>query len=244
MSVPYGAPQQQQPQAGSPAQPAGGLSIESILAIVGAGLGLVVYLLAFGEEYIAPTFGVGGDARSATSLLVIAGILAGLALLPKGPQLQLLSSLIAVVGVLSLLQHVVHWPGDVSAMAIVALIVGILEAGAIVATWLFKEGIIKAAPKQAYPQQQGNWNPQSGGIPQAGQYGQQAPQAQYGQQQAQYGQAEQQSYGQQAAPATGGQPAQPAPQYGQQGTEIFGGVAQQPGQYGQGTPPPGGYGQG
>ncbi|APU17537.1 MULTISPECIES: DUF5336 domain-containing protein [Actinoalloteichus] len=237
MSVPYGAPQQ---QAGSPAQPAGGFSLPSILALVGAGLGLIVYLLAFGEAGIAPSLGIGGGPGTATSLLLIAGLLAGISLLPKGPQLHLLFAVLAVLGVLGLLQVVVHWSGDLPPMTIVALIVGLVEAGVLVTAWLFNAEILKVTPKPAYPQ--GNWNPQSGGIPQAGQPGQygQAPQGQFGQQ-AQFGQAEQQ-YGQQN-PGTGGQPAQPTPYA--QGTEVFGGT-QQPGQYGQQpgtTPPPGGYGQ-
>ncbi|ASO22710.1 hypothetical protein FHR81_005224 [Actinoalloteichus hoggarensis] len=230
MSVPYGAPQQ---QAGSPA-PAGGFSLPSILALVGAGLGLIIYLLAFGESQLAPTFGIGGGTGTSVSLLLLAGLLAGVSLLPKGPQLHLLFAFLSVAGVLGLLQMVVHWPGDVSVLAIVALIVGLVEAGALVTAWLFNAEILKVTPKPAYPQ--GNWNPQAG---QPGQYGQ-TPQGQFGQQ-AQYGQAEQQ-YAQQN-PGTGGQPAQAAPY--SQGTEVFGGT-QQPGQYGQQpgtTPPPGGYGQ-
>lgn len=221
MSMPYGAPQQQ-PGASGPAQPAAGLNLGLILPLAAAGLGLVVYLLAFADDVAS-----GGSVL----YLMAAGALAGLTVLPKALKLLPAAAVLAVVTTLLYLQGIIKSSADVKGMDIVLVIVALLETAAIVGALLLDAGIVKFEPKPPNPYgQPGGWNPQSGGFPPQG-HGH--PQQQFGQQQPQ--QQQQPPAGQFGAPVQPQQPNQgPGP------TSYL----PQPGQFGQGQQPgtpPGGF---
>ncbi|ANZ37692.1 hypothetical protein BBK82_18160 [Lentzea guizhouensis] len=226
MSVPYGAPQQQPPgpaphQQPSAAPGASNLNLGMILPMVGAGLGLVAYLLAFSDS-------VGG-----VTWILAAAALAALTLLPNAPKFLPVAAALAAVQTLELLQGIIK-ASSVEGLAIVLLIVSLLQTAALVLALLLGEGIVKFTPKPAHPYQgqPGGWNPQSGAFPQQGQHPQQhgVPQQQFGQQAPQQ-QAPQQQFGQQ--PQQPQQPGQPPQQ-----TSFM----PQPGQFGSPGTPPGGFG--
>ncbi|KOV80397.1 DUF5336 domain-containing protein [Nocardia sp. NRRL S-836] len=229
MSVPYGAPQQQPPgpapQQPSAAPGANNLNLGMILPLVGAGLGLVAYLLAFSDS-------IGG-----ITWILAAAALAGLSLLPNAPRFLPVAAALAAVQTLELLQGIIK-ASSVDGLAIVLLIVSLLQTAALVLALLLGEGIVKFEPKPAHPYagQPGGWNPQSGAFPQQGQHPQQhgvpqqqAPQQQFGQQP--QPQQQQQQFGQQ--PQQPQQPGQPPQQ-----TSFM----PQPGQFGSPGTPPGGFG--
>ncbi|HEX8864320.1 MAG TPA: DUF5336 domain-containing protein [Lentzea sp.] len=236
MSVPYGAPQQQPPgpaqhqappQAhGAPGAPgANNINLALILPLVGAGLGLVAYLVAFADDVSSGN----------VVYLLAAGALAGLSVLPSIPKgFVPVGAILAAVQTLLQLQVIIKSP-SVQGMDIVLLIVALLETAAIVLAFLLAEGIVKFEPKPSNPYggghpgqgQPGGWNPQSGAFPQQGQHPQGAPQQQAPQQPS-FGQ---QQFGQQ--PQQPAQPGQPPQQ-----TSFM----PQPGQFGAPGTPPGGFG--
>ncbi|MEU7479416.1 DUF5336 domain-containing protein [Lentzea sp. NPDC042327] len=227
MSVPYGAPQQQPPgpapQQPSAAPGASNLNLGMILPMVGAGLGLVAYLLAFSDS-------VGG-----VTWILAAAALAALTLLPNAPRFLPVAAALAAVQTLELLQGIIK-ASSVDGLAIVLLIVSLLQTAALVLALLLGEGIVKFDPKPANPYagQPGGWNPQSGAFPQQGHQHQQqhaAPQQQFGQQPQQQAPQQQQQFGQQ--PQQPQQPGQPPQQ-----TSFM----PQPGQFGSPGTPPGGFG--
>jgi hypothetical protein len=186
-----------------------------LLALIGAGLGVVIYLLGF--------FGESGLTTSLTGpLLLGGGLLAGAAVLPKVGRVLVPAGVLAAVGTLILLQVVAD--GGTSTLVIVALVLAFLETVAIIGAVLLDAGIITApAPRPsqpagygqqqygAYPQgygQQGYGQPGYGGQQGYGQPGYGQPG--YGQQPPQYG--AQPGYGQ----PTGGQQGYGQPGYGQQ----------------------------
>ena len=235
MSVPYGAPQQQPPgpahhqappQAhGAPGAPAANnINLSLILPLVGAGLGLVAYLIAFADDVSSGN----------VVYLLAAGALAGLSVLPSIPKgFVPVGAVLAAVQTLLQLQVIIK-SSSVQGLDIVLLIVALLETAAIVLTFLLAEGIVKFEPKPANPyagQQQGQpggWNPQSGAFPQQGQHPQHGAPQQAPQQQPSFGQ---QQFGQQ--PQQPAQPGQPPQQ-----TSFM----PQPGQFGAPGTPPGGFG--
>ncbi|KJK47319.1 hypothetical protein UK23_20805 [Lentzea aerocolonigenes] len=232
MSVPYGAPQQQPPgpaQHQAPPQAHGApgannINLSLILPLVGAGLGLVAYLVAFADDVSSGN----------VVYLLAAGALAGLSVLPSIPKgFVPVAAVLAAVQMLLQLQGIIKSP-SVQGLDIVLLIVALLETAAIVLTFLLAEGIVKFEPKPANPYgghpgqgQPGGWNPQSGAFPQQGQPQHGAPQQQ-APQQPQFGQ---QQFGQQ--PQQPAQPGQPPQQ-----TSFM----PQPGQFGAPGTPPGGFG--
>lgn len=236
MSVPYGAPQQQPPgpahhQAPPPAHGAPGapaannINLSLILPLVGAGLGLVAYLVAFADDVSSGN----------VVYLLAAGALAGLSVLPSIPKGFLpVGAVLAGVQMLLQLQGIIK-SSSVQGLDIVLLIVALLETAAIVLAFLLAEGIVKFEPKPANPYaghqgQPGGWNPQSGAFPQQGQHPQHGAPQQQAQQQPGFGQQPQQ-FGQQ--PQQPAQPGQPPQQ-----TSFM----PQPGQFGSPGTPPGGFG--
>ncbi|WP_199441834.1 DUF5336 domain-containing protein [Umezawaea beigongshangensis] len=221
MSVPYGAPQQQ-PQ-GPAQQQSVGLNLQLILPLVAAGLALIAYLLAFTDEISS------GDVQ----YLLAAGLLAGLVVLPRVPNLLPAAAVLSVIPALLILQSIIKTDADVEGMQIVLLIVALLEAAAIVVALLMQVGILKFEPKPVNVYgQPGGWNPQSGSFPQTGQHPQQG---QFGQQQPPSGQ-----FGAQQPPQAppAAQPTSFMPQPGQFGQPQQG----QPQQGQQLGTPPGGFG--
>jgi hypothetical protein len=232
MSVPYGAPQQQPPGPAQHQAPqahgapgANNINLGLILPLVAAGLGFVAYLVAFADDVSGNVF-----------YLLVAGLLAGLTVLPSIPK-----GFLPVAGVLSAVQMLLQLQGiikspSVQGLDVVLLIVALLETAAIVLAFLLAEGIVKFEPKPPNPYagqpqgQPGGWNPQSGAFPQQGQHPQHgAPQQQQAPQPPSFGQ--QQQFGQQ--PQQPAQPGQPPQQ-----TSFM----PQPGQFGSPGTPPGGFG--
>lgn len=267
----YGAQPSGSPTTGSSVTSVAGKGLPFILAIVVAALGVINFLLGF-APYIglkAVEIGgqrVGGDTSSSLfeqpgaaaliTVLLFAGVLAGLALLPKAQSytgIVAAASLAAFLGILfssfDLGDSVtLKWGGWI------ILLFSFAQTVAAVLALLFEIGIVKApAPKPAAAQggygqpgqtfgSTGSQYQQPSFGQQAG-YGQQAQQPSYGQtsqpSQPTYGQ--QPSYGQQPA-GYGQQPAQPAgygtgsePTYGQQPSygQQPAGYGQQPSTYGQ-----------
>ncbi|GAA0237721.1 hypothetical protein GCM10010492_41030 [Saccharothrix mutabilis subsp. mutabilis] len=217
MSVPYGAPQQQP----GPAQQPVGVNLNFILPLVGAGLGLIAYLLAFADDV----------STASIDLLLAAGVLSGLSVLPKMPRLLPAAAVLTAVPTLLFLQGMIKSEADTKGMQIVLLLVALLETAAVVASLLLDAGVLKLEPKPANPYgQPGGWNPQSGGFPQPGQqppHQQQQP-GQFNPPSGQFGSPVQPQQQQPGAP----QPTSYMPQPGQ-----FNQPGQQPGT------PPGGFGQ-
>jgi hypothetical protein len=206
MSVPYGGSQPAVPQPHSPGDARGRQNLGFILALVAAGLGLVVYACSFSDDaFDAGVLGL------VLPLLLGGGLLAGANALPKRPNTLLPATLLVALGFLILLLLVVKNEGDTSAIVVVILIAALLELAAVAAALLMDHGLVRMAPRtRSYGAPAGGWSPQSGGFPQQQGYG--APG--YGQQPGQYGQ----QYG--GAPAGGGQVGGQAggqPQYGQGG---------------------------
>ncbi|OZM80608.1 DUF5336 domain-containing protein [Pseudonocardia sp. MH-G8] len=196
-----------------------------LLALVTAGLGLVIYLIGFLDLGLATTFiGV---------LLVGGGLLAGSTLLPKVGRVLVPSAVMVTTGTLLFLQMVTS--GSSPTPVIIALVLAFLQTVAVIGAVLLDAGLVKApAPRASTPP----------GYGQPGGYGQYPPG--YGQQPG-YGQYPQ-GYGQQpgygAAPGYGqpGQYGQPG--YGQQGYGAPAGYGQQQqAPWGQAPAPAQGQGQ-
>ena len=164
-------------------------------------LGLLVYLVNF-----APTFtikgdlgggGRAGDGGLAVVAALLAGLLAGVGLLPKGKSHLGIVAAIATLGPLLALAEAINTLGGVTAEWGIWVILGLsaLQAAAAIAAVLLEAGVIKApAPRPKYDPYQ--------------QYGQ------YGQYPQQYGQ--QAYYGQPAPQQQAPNPQQQPPQYGSQ----------------------------
>jgi Family of unknown function (DUF5336) len=183
--------QHQQPsQSQAPAQATAGPSkLPFILLAAVAGLGLLVYLFSFGPMFTlsATDFGNLGEAASGTSLglglavltTVLAGLLAGVGLLPKQKTFVGVVAAISVLAFLLVIGEIVNTPAQVSIGWALYVVIGLtlLQAGAAIWALLLDAGIIAApAPKPAkyeQPQQQ------YGGYGAPGQYygqpGQHAP---------------------------------------------------------------------
>jgi hypothetical protein len=184
-----------------------------LLALVAAGLGIVIYLIGFLDLGLATTFiGV---------LLVGGGLLAGSALLPKVGRVLVPAAVMVTTGTLLFLQMVTS--GSSPTPVIIALVLAFLQAIAVIGAVLLDAGLVKApAPRASTPPgygQPGGYGQYPPGYGQPGQYGQPGGYGQpgFGQQQPGYG-----------APGYGqpGQYAQPG--YGQQGYGAPGGYGQQP----------------
>ncbi|MGY0501632.1 DUF5336 domain-containing protein [Nocardia sp. FBN12] len=243
------------PSTGSESSPAKGLPF--ILTAATAGLGVLTFLLGFlpyigsepttiggttiGTDVTFSLFEWSGNG-AILALLLVAGLLAGVSLLPKQDLLGVAAAT-ALAGFLTLVIVTFVGAPDGSELEIGAylvLVLGFATAAVAVAGLLFKLGIIKApAPKPAQPQQQPGQYGQYGQQPGYGQqgYGQNTGQQSYGQ--TGYGQTQtggqypqQSPYGQQSSPSM---PQAPQPSYGQPGQQAYGQPGQQPPQspYGQ-----------
>lgn len=207
----YGAPQQ--PQFTKSAEPGDSKLSEYLLGGV-AGLGLITYLVSFALE---------GQTTGALFVLLalLAGLLAGVSLLPKQKNYAAVSAVIATIAFLLVLAIVVSVGGDAGWALYLILALALFQAGTAIAAVLFDAGVITPpAPKPQFDQ---------------------APYGQYG--------GPSQYYGQQSQPQQGGQPYQQAPaqrpgypsQYGSYagGPNTGGFPAQgQQGQQGQQSGPP------
>jgi hypothetical protein len=195
----YGAP-----AASSFAKPEGADSnLKYYLTIGVVVLGLVAYLLSFGDLFSVPDEGkeilglLNGQVKGIGAVL-LAALLAGVSLLPKKNYLGVVVA-VSVFGTLELILSVVHTPKEVSITWELWLIVAaaVIQAGVAISALLLDEGVITApAPRPKYDQYYGQY----GGY--------------YGQQQAPY---QQSGYGTQyggypSGPTTGGFAAQPGPQ--------------------------------
>ncbi|HYH31954.1 MAG TPA: DUF5336 domain-containing protein [Pseudonocardia sp.] len=179
-----------------------------LLALVAAGLGLVVYLIGFLDLGLATTFvGV---------LIVGGGLLAGAALLPKVGRVLVPAAVMVTTGTLLFLQMVTS--GSTPTPVIIALVLAFLQTVAVIGAVLLDAGLVKApAPRPSAPPGYG----QPGGYGQYPPgYGQQGGYGQYGASPQGYGQPGAYGYGQ---PGQYGQPG-----YGQQGYGAPGGYGQQP----------------
>ena len=217
----YNAPTQQFSQV-SDAAPAGPSKLPLYLTSAVAVLGLAVYLASFGPVFNinapqVPGFGPVGGAASATpvgitvaaALAVLAGLVAGVSLLPKQTKSTAWIAVLSVLALLLTLSQIVGVPDLITfgwgLYAIIAF--ALLQAIAAITALLFDAGVITApTPKPKYDQQPYG---QYGGPPSYyGQHG--APQHQQGPPQRpgyspQYG-------GYPTGPTTGGFGGQQAPQ--------------------------------
>jgi hypothetical protein len=213
--------QHQQPsQAQTPAPTAAGPSkLPFILLAAVAALGLLVYLFSFGPMFTlsATDFGQLGEAASGSSLglglavltSVLAGLLAGVGLLPKQRIFVGVVAAISVLAFLLVIGEIVNTPAQVSIGWALYVVIGLtlLQAGAAIWALLLDAGILAApAPKPAkyeQPQQQ------YGGYGAPGQYygqpGQHAPH-QGGPQQQRPGYPSQYGGGYQGGSSSGGFP--------------------------------------
>ncbi|MBP2476267.1 hypothetical protein JOF53_005139 [Crossiella equi] len=211
MSVPYGAPPPQpQHQSGPPAggSNAAGPNIGQILALVAAGLGLVVFFCCFSDDVARAGLPLG------VLLVLASSLLTGLTQLPKSPQFLWVASVLSVLGTLDLLLNVTN-ALSVTGLFVVVLIAAVLQTGAVVTALLLDIGLVKieakpkatANPYAPPPPQTGGWNPPSGAMPQ-----QQPPfgQPTFGMPPHQQQPPQQPQHGQFGAPPFGQQPPPPA----------------------------------
>jgi Family of unknown function (DUF5336) len=208
----YAAPTQQFDRAPEAAAPAGPSKLPLYLGIAVVVFGFAIYLSGFG-----PVFGGIAGAAVPTFYFVIApllaGLLAGVSLLPKQDDKSAVAAVLAVLGFLLLILVVLADGPSIDWGFYPFIVFSVLQAIAAVAKLLLDAGIIAApAPKPKYEQQAYGYGP----PPQQGYYGQSpqgghAPQQRPGgyapQPQSQYG-----GGGYQREPSTGGFPA-----LGQQG---------------------------
>lgn len=226
MSTPYGPPPAA-PQQPGPSQPTPGrLGLDKMLALVGATLGLIIYLVSFADDALL----VRG---LPVVLFVVAGLLGAATVLPRAPAALVPAAVISAAATLWVLSFLVagsipdgfgELPTATTPVVIITIL-AFLQAAAFVVAVLVGAGIITMQPRpRAVPQQ--SWGPQSGGYP-----GQSSPYPQGPGGPGQPGQYPPGQYGQYPpgqgwpGPPQGG-PGQGAPgQHGQ-------------GQYGQYGPPP------
>lgn len=231
----YSAPTQQLSKVPDTA-PAGASKLPVYLAAAAAALGLAVYLSSFGPQFTISNseFPQLGSASGSTLGLgiavvasILAGLLAGVTLLPRQKSYAAVVAATSVLAFLLVIGEVINAPSNASIDWGLYLIIAftLLQAGSAVAWLLLDAGIITApAPRPKYDQQQ-QYNPYGG------------PGGYYGQQQPHHG-----------GPAQQQRPNYP-PQYGQggyPGGPTTGGFpAVNPQQSGPPTPPTGfpAYGQ-
>ena len=219
----FNAPTQQFGQVPE-AAPAGPSKLPFYLAIAVAVLGLAVYLASFGPVFTIsapsiPGLGPIGGAVSATPVgitlatasAILAGLLAGVSLLPKQPKLDAWVAILSVLALLLVLSQIVGVPEGVSFGWALYLIIAfsVLQAIAAVTALLLDSGVITApVPKPKHEQQPygqyGVPSPYYGQPQHGGPLHQQGPPQRPGYQ-PQYG-------GYPSGPATGGFAGQPAPQ--------------------------------
>ncbi|NKY55773.1 DUF5336 domain-containing protein [Nocardia flavorosea] len=253
-----------QPQAagGANAAEAGGKGLPFLLTVGAAAVGVLAFLLGFLPYAGADTGGMDVPSGVDTSanlfevdapiagLLLLAGLLAGLSLLPKQNWVGA-SAAVAAASFFTILFQMLSLPDGRQAEVglYLVLFLALVLTGLTVTVVLFDAGILSAPSSQpsapsGFPagQQQGYGQQQYQGQQSYGQqpgYGQQ----QYSsgqQQQPGYAQPGQQpGYGQQQA--YGQQPQQSQQQYSQQQSPYAGGQQQSP--YGQPQQPQAGYGQ-
>ncbi|HVV14199.1 DUF5336 domain-containing protein [Amycolatopsis sp.] len=203
---------------GFPQQHQGGPNLSSVnlpmvLTLVVAVLGIVNYFIGFSDE--------AGGSDQALLFLLVGGLLAGIALIPRAPRTQVFAVLFSVLGGLYAILSVVRVPSGVATPGImtVILILGVLQLLVAVATLLFEYGLIKLPTPQQRP-------------PYAGQpYGQPG----FGQQQPQQGPEGKGPQGTQFAPPVAPQSTVYAPQAGQ----FYSPQQPESGQQHPGTPPGG-----
>ncbi|MDH6199126.1 hypothetical protein M2272_005794 [Mycobacterium frederiksbergense] len=163
----------------APAPAAGENNLPQILLGVVAVTGLLVYLMSFVLET-----GPGPGAALLVVLPLLAGLLAGVSLVPKQKNYTAVAAVIATIPFLLAIGALVSIGGSADWTLYVLLVLTLIQAGAAITALLFDAGVITPpAPKPQYEQQ-----------PQYGQYG--GP-SQY--------------YGQQHQPQHGGQPYQQTP---------------------------------
>jgi len=125
------------------------------LALVAAGLGLVVYFLAFVDD-------VGPTSSPIVPLLLGGGLLAGSVAVPTVSVRMLApAAVLAVTGALLLLHAVVT--GRNSAIVVGGLVLALLEAGAAVGAVLLHAGVVHARRPKPAPTAAGT--PQQAGYP-------------------------------------------------------------------------------
>lgn len=213
------------------------------LNVAVAVLGLVSYLLNFGPTFtISADLGPGvggraGDAGTAVIVAVLASLLAGLSLLPKGKRYPGIVAVIAILGALLAVTETINLPtGFAIGWAMWPLVAcNVLQAIAAVVVVLLDSGVITApAPRPKYDPyaQYGGQYGQYG----QGQYGQQPY---YGQPGGQPGAQQHAGYGSQYS----GYPPSQAPTQSAVPTGGFGAQpqsgAQPAAQHGPNTPPTG-----
>ena len=109
------------------------------LGLVAAGLGLVIYLIAFVADF-------GGSTSLVLPLLLGGGLLAGTVALPSvGTRVLAPAAVVTTTGALLLLREVVDGG---SALAVGALVLGLLEAGATVGATLMQAGVVRSRPSK------------------------------------------------------------------------------------------------
>jgi hypothetical protein len=217
MSVPFGGgAQPAAPQHHGARDAFAGQDLGFILALVVAGLGLVIYACSFSDDA-----GSGADLLGNVvilPLLLAGGVLAGVRALLKRPGALQLATLFTVLGTLLLLLTVIKDSSDTPAIMVVITIAALLQCAACVIALLLDNGVIKLTPRVVgYGPPPSGWSPQVGGVQQPG-YSAYPQQGQYG------------------VPQYGG-----APQYGQPGA---GQAPPAPPQPGGGSAQPPGQGQG
>jgi Family of unknown function (DUF5336) len=175
----YAAPTQQFDRAPEAAGPAGPSKLPLYLGIAVAVLGFATYLSAF-----APVFGGQAGAALPTFFLVIspllAGLLAGVSLLPKQNDKSAVAAVLAVLGFLLLILVVLGDGPTIDWGFYLFIVFTVLQAIVAVAKLLLDAGIITApAPKPKYEQPAyGHYGPPAGYYgqpPQGGPAQQQRP---------------------------------------------------------------------
>lgn len=229
--APYTTPPTQQFGAAAPEPtPPGPSKLPLYLTATVAALGLAIYLASFG-----PVFDAGGSLLELIAAPVVAGILAGVSLLPKQDDRSAIAAVFAVLGFLLLIYVVIAAGPSIGWAFYLFIVFSVLQTIAAVAKVLLDAGVITApTPKPKYEQQP------------YGPYGGQAPYG-YGQPGPQYGApGPQQGYGAPGAPQQfggGGFPGAPStggfPALGQRGPGgPAGAPAAAPGGYGPQSGPP------
>lgn len=147
-----------------------GVNLPMILTAVVVVLGVVSYFLGFSDE--------ADGSSQALLFLLVGGLLAALALLPRGPRTLPFAVLFSVLGGLDAILAVVHVPKgtDTPGIMTVILILGLLQLLVSVALLLFEYNVIKAPAPGPRPAYQPYGQPGPYGQPQQGPEKQGGPQ--------------------------------------------------------------------